>query len=303
MQEGNIIKVRKDSSEVIEYDYSDFMAYIRLGDLSSFNYACNAHWHDDIEMIRILSGKMAYNVNGSIVQLEAGDGIIVNSRQMHYGFSETETECTYVCMVLHPMLLCVSHQTEAELVTPILSDSSLPYILLHSSVPWEREILDCIQEIYDMREKPTAKLRIHGLFDQIWATILENAEQCRKHFASQKRQYKKLNALKKMIDFIHDHYMEKISVEDIAAAGIMSKSSCLVLFKRYLNDTPVNFLINYRLKLGAQLLQNSDMTVTNISYQAGFANVSYFVEAFHKVYGCQPLEYRKKYAGKEKDNG
>lgn len=303
MQEGNIIKVRKDSSEVIEYDYSDFMAYIRLGDLSSFNYACNAHWHDDIEMIRILSGKMAYNVNGSIVQLEAGDGIIVNSRQMHYGFSETETECTYVCMVLHPMLLCVSHQTEAELVTPILSDSSLPYILLHSSVPWEREVLDCIQEIYDMREKPTAKLRIHGLFDQIWATILENAEQCRKHFASQKRQYKKLNALKKMIDFIHVHYMEKISVGDIAAAGIMSKSSCLGLFKRYLNDTPVNFLINYRLKLGAQLLQNSDMTVTNISYQAGFANVSYFVEAFHKVYGCQPLEYRKKYARKERGNG
>ena len=297
MQEGDSIKVRKDSSEVIEYDYNDFMAYIRLGDLSSFNYACNAHWHDDIEMIRILSGKMAYNVNGSIVQLEAGDGIIVNSRQIHYGFSDTETECKYVCMVLHPMLLCVSHQAEAELVTPLLSDSSLPYIHLRSSVPWEREALDCIQEIYDIREKPTARLRIQGLFSQIWAAVLENAEQSRKHFASQKKQDKKLNALKKMIDFIHSHYMDKIAVEDIAAAGIMSKSSCLSLFKRYLNDTPVNFLINYRLKLGAQLLRDSDMSVTNIAYQAGFANVSYFVEAFHKVYRCQPLEYRKKQKG------
>ena len=119
---------------MIEYDYNDFMAYIRLGDLSSFNYACNAHWHDDIEMIRILSGKMAYNVNGSIIRLEAGDGIIVNSRQMHYGFSDTETECKYVCMVLHPMLLCVSHQAEAELVAPLLSDSSLPYIRLRMKV-------------------------------------------------------------------------------------------------------------------------------------------------------------------------
>ena len=65
-----------------------------------------------------------------------------------------------------------------------------------------------------------------------------------------------------------------------------------------MNDTPVNFLINYRLKLGAQLLRDSDMSVTNIAYQAGFANVSYFVEAFHKVYRCQPLEYRKKQKGK-----
>lgn len=197
MQEGDRIKVRRDSSEVIEYDFADFMAYIRLGDLSSFNYACNAHWHEDIEMIRVLSGRMDYNVNGSIVKLVPGDGIIVNSRQMHFGFSGTESECYYICMVLHPMLLCVSHQAEAELVAPLLSDSPLPYIHLRSGVPWEREVLDCIQEIYDIRDKPTARLRIQGLFSQIWAAVLENAEPCRKHFANQKKQDKKLNALKK----------------------------------------------------------------------------------------------------------
>lgn len=51
-------------------------------------YRAPSHWHDDIEFICVLSGGMKYNVNGEIVNLKKGEGIFVNSGQMHSGFSD-----------------------------------------------------------------------------------------------------------------------------------------------------------------------------------------------------------------------
>ena len=70
------------------------------------NYSAISHWHDDIEFLMIRSGQIQYNVNGKILTLEQGQGIFVNSRQMHYGFSESHRECEFFCILIHPMLLC-----------------------------------------------------------------------------------------------------------------------------------------------------------------------------------------------------
>lgn len=56
--------------------------------------------------------------------------------------------------------------------------------------------------------------------------------------------------------------------------------------------------ISYRLKLGADLLQTTGLSVTEIAYQVGFSNASYFAEAFRKTYRCTPVEYRNSKAPK-----
>lgn len=56
-------------------------------------YRAPSHWHDDIEFICVLLGGMKYNVNGEIVNLKKGEGIFVNSGQMHSGFSDNGQEC------------------------------------------------------------------------------------------------------------------------------------------------------------------------------------------------------------------
>ena len=58
-------------------------------------YRAPSHWHDDIEFICVLSGGMKYNVNGEIVNLKKGEGIFVNSGQMHSGFSDNGQECGF----------------------------------------------------------------------------------------------------------------------------------------------------------------------------------------------------------------
>ncbi len=72
------VDTRSDGSEKVKYDYEGYFAYIRKGLLSNYqNFAAESHWHDDLEFISVLSGNMDYNINGKILHLKAGQGIIV----------------------------------------------------------------------------------------------------------------------------------------------------------------------------------------------------------------------------------
>ena len=111
------INIRTDGSEKVKYDFSDFPVYIRRSLLSLFpNYTANSHWHDDIELIAVISGHMMYNVNGQILRINEGEGILINSRQFHFGFSDDKTECDYICVLFHPMILCTTTHPDRKSV-------------------------------------------------------------------------------------------------------------------------------------------------------------------------------------------
>lgn len=100
------LELKDDRAEKVKYDYSDYPIYIRRELLSSFSeYTAPAHWHDEIEFIAVLSGKMQYNINGKIITITENEGIIVNTRQMHFGFSPKKEECDFICILLHPLML------------------------------------------------------------------------------------------------------------------------------------------------------------------------------------------------------
>ncbi len=283
------VDVRSDGSEKVKYDYDGYYAYIRKGKLSTYpNYAADSHWHDDLELIAILSGSMDYNVNGEIIHMESGQGILVNARQLHYGFSPTHTECIFLCILLHPMLLCTSQSIDRDFVSPFLSDSAAAYLFLDCNIDWQKAILSDIDGMYQCKDKPTAPLHIQSYFYHIWILLSENTVRL-SHSVKQDRN---LSVLKDMLSFLQKNYSSKISLADIAKAGNVSKSSCLTLFKKYLKDTPTDYLIKYRLSQAIKLLQNDSLSVTEIALEVGFGGASYFSETFKKHYGCAPRAYR-----------
>lgn len=289
------IDLKSDNSERVHYNSPDFPAYIRKGLLSHFhNYAAASHWHDDVEFIAILSGHMQYNINGDIVTLRSGEGIFVNARQLHFGFSETHTECEFICLLLHPMLLCASQYVEQTFVAPVIINDAFPYLLLQEAEPEGKAMLAAIRQIYDDRESPLSALRVQSLFFQIWSGLYEQMPKAHKQPA---KQYIQLSLLKDMIGYIQKHYREKIRLEDIAAAGSVGKSSCCAIFQSYLHQTPMSYLTDYRLKKSVDLMFSSDMTITEISYAVGFTGASYYAETFRKYFGASPTVYRLRHAG------
>lgn len=282
--------LRDDRSEKVNYD-SKYLTYIRRGCLSGYpNYAAPSHWHDDIEFILVLSGEMQYNINGEIITLKSDEGLFVNARQMHCGFSSMHSECDFICILLHPSLLCAHPDTEQDFIRPIVRNQKFPYALLSAKVLWQREICYRLKQIYDIKNSPTMAMKVLGHFALIWSLLLENAPE---YFETEPVQDRDLAVLKNMVGLIQQHYTEKITLPQVAKAGCMGESKCCKLFQRYLKQTPNKYLTEYRLNKSIGLLQNSEMTITQIALSVGFGGGSYYAEIFRKWMGLTPVEYRK----------
>ena len=100
------INTLQNAAEIIQYDSSDIPYTIQSRKLSNFtDMRALCHWHDDIEIKYVFDGEMMYDINGKILHLKAGDTVIVNSHQMHFGYATHNKECIFTCMLFHPNLL------------------------------------------------------------------------------------------------------------------------------------------------------------------------------------------------------
>ena len=286
-----MIVLKSDHSEKIRYDYLDYPVYIRRSLLSAYpNYTAPSHWHDDIELIAVLSGEMQYNINGEIVLLRKNEGVLVNARQIHFGFSSLKKECDFICAILHPMLLCVTSAYERDFVLPLINHTGLPFIHLHADIPWQEKICAHIKFIYAAREDPAAQMKIQTAFMSIWTLLYENTPPAS---SMGKRQSGDIAVIKNMVGFIQKNYMKKISLSQISASGAVGQSKCCKLFAKYLRQSPNSYLTQYRLNKSMVLLKGTDLSVTEIAAETGFGGGSYYAETFRNWTGKSPTEYRK----------
>lgn len=278
-----------DSSETVLYEFKEYPLYLQYGILSQYpDYSAISHWHEDFEFIVILSGHMTYQVNGALYQLEKGQGIFVNSRQLHHGYSEDFTECEFLCILFPPALLHLNDYFLDAYVTPIVTNGSCPCQHFTDEKQWQKQLLEYLVLLYEKRGTELAPLEIQPLVWNIWNLLFLHLPKPEHRDRLPARQ---LSAIREMIAFIQQNYMDTITLDQIADAGHLCKSSCLILFKKYLSQSPIRYLTDYRLKKALALLQNTDHTITEISYQVGFNHPSYFTETFKKYYQCTPREY------------
>ena len=163
MMNDPITKVMQDASEIVRYDEVGIPLYIREGLLSSYpDHRALCHWHEDIEWVQIRSGQMNYYINGKRVLLNAGEAIIVNSRQMHYGYSENGQECDFICILCHPKILTANSVLYQSYITPVLSNPALEYLHLKPENPEDTEALQTLPEILRLKKEPPPRLRNRG---------------------------------------------------------------------------------------------------------------------------------------------
>ena len=85
---------------------------------------------------------------------------------------------------------------------------------------------------------------------------------------------------------------KNITLEDIAKAADISRSEAGRCFKRYMSCSPIDALIQYRLQAARGLLNETTLSLEEISECCGFHSTNYFSRRFRKEYGCSPSQYR-----------
>ena len=127
------LQVNPDGSERLEYTMKGLPVRISTDRLRIFqDYAAACHWHDDFEILAALDGEMDYFVNSKRIHLKKGDGIFINARRLHYGYSEKKQDCLYRFVVFHPDLLGGSAPVQ-EAISQFTRDEQSDYWHLDAS--------------------------------------------------------------------------------------------------------------------------------------------------------------------------
>ena len=99
--------------------------------------------------------------------------------------------------------------------------------------------------------------------------------------------------LNRVCEYIKVHLEENIRLDDLAkVAQIGSPHYFCRLFKKTTGLTPYQYLIQQRMELGKQLLQQIDLPIIQIALSCGFSSQSSFTTAFRKYTGVTPRVYR-----------
>ena len=93
--------------------------------------------------------------------------------------------------------------------------------------------------------------------------------------------------------YIDAHYKEALTLDQLASVAHMNKFHLAHAFKDEYGISPISYLINRRIEESRYLLQETGMTLTQISQVLGFSSPSYFSQSFRRVTNMGPLEYRK----------
>lgn len=95
--------------------------------------------------------------------------------------------------------------------------------------------------------------------------------------------------------YISDHYRDNLSLKAVAAQVNMSSSAFCRFFKKRTGKTFSRFLNELRIGYACKLLMESDDTATQICYNGGFNNFSYFSRQFKKITQLTPMKYKKQF--------
>lgn len=295
---SDIITIRSDRSQVVQYNNPLFECFAARSYCAiDKTYHVTEHWHEDLEYLYIIDGELEYNVNGKAITLHTGEGICVNSKRIHSNHSIPGKPCAFYCCIMHPSLLCSSKYVEQTYLAHLLGPNSFDYLLLNRN-DWTYIIIDEIEKLFENSDPEVVELDILESSFRIWKTIY-------KHIETRPRTAEpdsfKIASFKSMMLFIQDHYMEKISLDEIAAAGNVGKTLCSKLFKQFVSKSPGEYLIYYRIQRSIELLTKTDLSITEISYATGFSSASHYTKTFREMMGCTPLKFRKDYSKNEID--
>ncbi|WP_127530623.1 response regulator transcription factor [Paenibacillus kobensis] len=96
-----------------------------------------------------------------------------------------------------------------------------------------------------------------------------------------------------MIQYIHEHYVEDMTLADLADKVFISRNYLSIIFKNMTGETFNNYLTRVRIEKAKELLMERKMLVYEVAEQVGYKNVPYFSTLFKKFTGMNPTELAK----------
>ena len=156
----------------------------------------------------------------------------------------------------------------------------------------DNDVLVCMRKILREMQNRESSFQIlcQAYMDIIVVQLMRNASVSAVPIHSRLPANRQCATVKRYIDH---HYKENITLDQLAEKVSITKYYMVHAFKREYGVSPINYIINCRIKEGKRLLAETDLSLSQIAAILGFSSSSYFSQTFRNAEGTSPTEYRK----------
>lgn len=156
-----------------------------------------------------------------------------------------------------------------------------------------KECLDQLLEAKKGSHTIGGEFRLLGLTYNLLSLLMDEAGSSNFQYeANHKANY----YIEKAMDFIYKNYWRKFSISELAAHVKLERKYLCSIFKKELNSTPQQMLINLRIRKACELLADNSLSIVQIALSVGYDDPVQFSKMFKKVTGASPTAFREKRA-------
>lgn len=238
----------------------------------------------DSILVYVVQGVTTVTSRNQFYNLTTGDFLILNRGEIVTIKSLIET--TIICTLYIP----------SGIVRDVIGSNN--YIFICNSVTQSSmnhdPIRKMVRRIVYLSKAEIGDVRKNALILQTKSVYFELIDLIiQKYLEYTSNNYNSNNNFASALDYIHQNYYKKISLDEVAQYGYMSKSYFSRYFKKEMGINFVTYLKQYRVKQSLSLLSETEYSITQVALEVGFSSTSSFNIAFKELYSITPTDYRK----------
>lgn len=252
-------------------------------------YHMRIHWHVEFEFIRVLEGTLHLTIDEQEFLIPENSVVFIPSGALHSGIPQNN--CVYDCIVFDPNMLMNKSDSSSKLIRKIMNhDLDIQSIYDEAN----STIHEIIWALFDaIASKVTGyQLVVQGTLYQFFGiTIGQNGQS--ELSLHTPRDIKRITQLKTALEFIENSYASNITLKSMSDSVQMTPKYFCRFFHQMTHRSPIDYLNYYRIERACYLLLTTNQSVTEIAYNVGFNDLSYFIRTFKKYKGITPKQYLK----------
>ncbi|WP_373231230.1 helix-turn-helix domain-containing protein [Cohnella sp.] len=253
------------------------------------------HKHIDFsELVIVLNGNATHIVNTESSFIKKGDVFVINESTSH---AYKDPHDFKICNIMYrpEMLRSAGPDLRTSNGFQMLFVLEPFYRSIHSyksKLSLSISSLEFVSALLSlMIDEYNSKLQ--GYHTMLLSRFMELVVYLSRQYDNQEKGIdSKLMKLAKAISYIEDHYLETVTLEEIAGKSDISVRHLNRIFQSYYQTTPIFYLQRLRLERACTLLKQTKLNIIDIACQCGFTDSNYFTRSFTKAYGLSPRAYR-----------
>lgn len=234
----------------------------------------------------ILEGGLTHRQNERTYTVKPGDLVFTPAGVWH-GLTFDETPCRYLCLSFTPNL--AANVFSRFPLYPLTRLGERCVFHLSSSLTTRLESLMTLllqeQSMAYGSDKSSGELLCQ-------ATLLEWLRSLEPEPDTNPNRSPEESAVQVCVNYIATHYMEEITIEQLAKVCAMSKTDLYRHFPRITGKTVRQFVAEQRIQEAARLVGETDLSIAAIAERVGYPEFSTFYRNFVRIIQCTPSEYR-----------